>query len=328
MPITRRKFIVALSGTAAALPLAVRAQQPGNMPTIGYLGAATSSSSSARTAAFVQRLQELGWIDGQTIRIHYRWAEGRVDRATEIAAEFVHLKVDVIVTAGVPAVLAAKRATSIIPIVFTVVADPVGNGLVTSLARPGGNITGLSNQSTDAAGKRLELLREVIPGLHRLAMIADVDNPNSIVELREVQMAAVKLGLEVIVLEIRKREDVASAFAALSGRAEALYIAADPLINASRTQILVLAVAARLPTIYNAKEFAQAGGLMSYGPDVQDLFRRGAEYVDKILRGAKPADIPVEQPTKFELAINLKTAKALGLSIPQMLLATADEAIE
>ena len=253
---------------------------------------------------------------------------GRVDRATEIAAEFVHLKVDVIVTAGVPAVLAAKRATSIIPIVFTVVADPVGNGLVTSLARPGGNVTGLSNQSTDVAGKRLELLREVIPGLHRLAMIANVDNPNSIVELREVQMAAVKLGLEVIVLEIRKREDVASAFAALSGRAEALYIAADPLINASRTQILVLAVAARLPTIYNAKEFAQAGGLMSYGPDVQDLFRRGAEYVDKILRGAKPADIPVEQPTKFELVINLKTAKALGLSIPQMLLATADEAIE
>jgi putative ABC transport system substrate-binding protein len=322
----RRKFIT-LIGAAAAWPFAVRAQQQ-KMPTIGFLGATTRSSASARTAAFVQRLRELRWIEDQTITIQYRWAEARVDRAAEIAAEFVHLKVDVIVTSGVPAVLAAKRATSSIPIVFTVVADPVGSGLVASLARPGGNITGLSNQSTDVAGKRLDLLREVIPGLHRLAVIADIDNPDSVIEVREVRMAATKLGLEVVVLEIRKREDIAPALATLSGQAEVLYVAADPLINANRTQIQTSAVAARLPTIYNDEEFVQEGGLVSYGPDFLDLSRRGAEYVDKILRGAKPSDIPVEQPTKFNLAINLATAKALGLTVPPSLLARADKVIE
>jgi putative tryptophan/tyrosine transport system substrate-binding protein len=325
--VKRREFTAMLGGTALAWSLAARAQQPA-MLVVGFLGATTPSGASARTAAFVEQLRKLGWIDGQNITIQYRWAEGRADRAAEIAAEFVQLKVDIIVTSGVPAVLAAKRATSAIPIVFTVVADPVGNGLVTSLARPGGNITGLSNQSTDVAGKRLEILHEVVPGLRRLAIIADVANPDSVIELREVQMAAAKLGLEVIVLEIRQRDDIAPAFATLNGRAEALYITSDPLVNTNRAQIHTSAVAARLPTIYNAKEFVQEGGLMSYGPDFLDLSRRGAEYVDKILHGAKPAEIPVEQPTKFELIFNLTTAKALGITLPQTLLVAADEVIE
>jgi putative ABC transport system substrate-binding protein len=323
----RREFIALFGGAAAVWPRAARAQ-PTAMPELGFLGATTVLGASARTAAFVEQLRKLGWVDGQTIMIQYRWAEGRVDRAAEIAAEFVQLKVDVIVTSGVPGVLAAKRATSAIPIVFTVVADPIGSGLVASLARPGGNITGLSNQSTDIAGKRLDLLREVIPGLRRLAIIADVDNPESVIELREVQMAAAKVGIEVIVLGIRKEEDVASAFAMLNGRAEALYVTADPLINTNRAQIHTSAVAARLPTVYNAKEFVEAGGLLSYGPDFLDLSRRAAELVDKILRGTKPGDIPVEQPTKFELVVNLTTAKALGLPIPESFLSRADEVIE
>jgi putative ABC transport system substrate-binding protein len=323
----RREFIALFGGAAAVWPRAARAQ-PTAMPELGFLGATTALGASARTAAFVEQLRKLGWVDGQTIMIQYRWAEGRVDRAAEIAAEFVQLKVDVIVTSGVPGVLAAKRATSAIPIVFTVVADPIGSGLVASLARPGGNITGLSNQSTDIAGKRLDLLREVIPGLRRLAIIADVDNPESVIELREVQMAAAKVGIEVIVLGIRKEEDVASAFAMLNGRAEALYVTADPLINTNRAQIHTSAVAARLPTVYNAKEFVEAGGLLSYGPDFLDLSRRAAELVDKILRGTKPGDIPVEQPTKFELVVNLTTAKALGLPIPESFLSRADEVIE
>jgi putative ABC transport system substrate-binding protein len=323
----RREFIALFGGAAAVWPRAARAQ-PTAMPERGCVGATTVLGASARTAAFVEQLRKLGWVDGQTIMIQYRWAEGRVDRAAEIAAEFVQLKVDVIVTSGVPGVLAAKRATSAIPIVFTVVADPIGSGLVASLARPGGNITGLSNQSTDIAGKRLDLLREVIPGLRRLAIIADVDNPESVIELREVQMAAAKVGIEVIVLGIRKEEDVASAFAMLNGRAEALYVTADPLINTNRAQIHTSAVAARLPTVYNAKEFVEAGGLLSYGPDFLDLSRRAAELVDKILRGTKPGDIPVEQPTKFELVVNLTTAKALGLPIPESFLSRADEVIE
>ena len=323
----RREFISLLGGAALMWPFDVRAQQRA-LPVIGFLVATTPSTSPARTAAFVDQLRKLGWVDGQTITIQYRWAEGRADRAAAIAAEFVQLKVDVIVTSGVPAVRAAKMATSTIPIVFTVLADPVGDGFVTSLARPGGNITGLSNQSTDVASKRLELLREVIPGLHRLAIIADVANPEFVVELREVQMAAAKLSLEVSVLEISKREDIAPAFAALIGRAQALYVTADPLINTNRAQIYTLATLARIPTIYNAREFVEEGGLMSYGPDFHDLSRRAAEYVDKILRGAKPAEIPVEQPTKFELVFNRNTAKALGLTVPPGLLVAADELIE
>ena len=276
----------------------------------------------------MQRLRELGWIEGRTVAIEYRWAEGRSERFAEIAAEFVRLKVDVIVTAGTAAVVAAKQATSVIPIVFAAAGDPVGTGLVASLARPGGNVTGLSNQSADLAGKRLELLREVVPGLRRLAIMANVGNPIGVLEMGEVQAAARTLGLEVVTLEIRRAEDIAPAFEALKGRADALYVVTDPLVNTNRIRINTLALGARLPTMHGIREYVEAGGLMSYGPNFPDLFRRAADYVDKILRGAKPADIPVEQPTKFDLVINLTTAKALGLDVPPTLLARADEVIE
>ena len=292
------------------------------------MGAATPSAESQWVAAFVQRLRELGWIEGRTVAIEYRWAEGRSERFAEIAAEFVRLKVDVIVTSGTAAVVAAKQATSVIPIVFAAAGDPVGTGLVASLARPGGNVTGLSIQQTDLAGKRLELLREVVPGLRRLAIMANVGNPAAVLEMGEVQAAARTLGLEVATLEIRRAEDIAPAFEALKGRADALYVCADPLVNTNRIRINTLALGARLPTMHGIREYVEAGGLMSYGPNFPDLFRRAADYVDKILRGAKPADIPVEQPTKFDLVINLTTAKALGLDVPPTLLARADEVIE
>ena len=269
----------------------------------------------------MQRLRELGWIEGRTIAIDYRWAEGRSERFAEIAAEFVQLKVDVIVTSGTRRSLAAKQATSVIPIVFAVAGDPVGSGLVASLARPGGNVTGLSIQSADLVGKRLELLREVVPGLRRLAILANVGNPAAVLEMSEVQAAARTLGLEVVTLEIRRAEDIVPAFEALKGRADALYLCSDPLIITNRIRINTLALGARLPTMHGSREYVEAGGLMSYGPNFPDLFRRAAEFVDKILRGAKPADIPVEQPTKFDLVINLTTAKALGLAVPPTLLA-------
>ena len=323
----RREFITLLGGAAAALPLAAPAQQPA-MPVIGYLGANTPSAESQRIAAFVQRLRELGWIEGRTIAIEVRWAEGRNERFAEIVAEFVRLKVDVIVTAGTAAVVAAKQATSVIPIVFAVAGDPVGTGLVASLARPGGNVTGLSNQFTDVAGKRVELLREVVPGLRRLAILANVGIANAVLEIDEVQAAARTLGLEVATSDIRRAENIAPAFAALKGRAEALYVFGEPLTNTNRAQIGALALAARLPTVAGFREFVDAGGLISYGANLADQFRRAGDYVDKILRGAKPADLPVEQPTKFDLIINIVTAKALGITVPRMLLGRADEVIE
>jgi len=325
--IRRREFIFTLGGAAAAWPLAARAQQPAKLPTIGYLGTAAASAWAPWTAAFVQRLHELGWIEGRTVAIQYRWAEGRTDRFAEIAAEFVRIKVDVIVTGGNAAV-AAKRASSAVPIVFAIVDDPVGSGLVTSLARPGGNVTGLSMQSTDLAGKRLALLREVVPGLRRLAIMANVDFPAAAQEMDEIQAAATKLGLDVATFELRRAEDIAPAFEALKGRGEALYVVGDALVITHRVRINTLALTARLPTIFFLREYVEAGGLMSYGPSFPDLFRRAGDYVDKILRGAKPGDIPVEQPTKFDLIINLTTAKALGLSIPESFLVRADEVIE
>jgi putative tryptophan/tyrosine transport system substrate-binding protein len=262
------------------------------------------------------------------VAIEYRWAEGRSERFPEIAAELVRLKVNVIVTTG-GAVLAAKQATTVIPIVFAVAADPVGSGMVASLARPGGNVTGLSVQAPELAGKRLELLREIIPGLRRLAILANIAYPPSLVEMNEVQAMARTLGLEVAALEIRRAEDIAPAFDALKGRADALYVCgSDSIVNANRGPINTLALVARLPTMHSLKFFVEAGGLMSYGARYPDLFRRAGDYVDKILRGAKPADIPVEQPTKFDLVINLTTAKALGLDIPVTVLARADEVIE
>jgi len=317
-----------LGGAAAAWPLAARAQEPRRLPTIGFLGPNTRSVDSQRVVAFVERLRELGWTENRTVAIEYRWGEGRDERFAQIAAEFVRRNVDVIVTSGTPPAIAAKRATAVIPIVFAAAGDPVDTGLVASLARPGGNVTGLSIQQTDLAGKRLEMLREILPGLRTLAILADIGSPNSVLEMREAQAAARTLGLDVVTSEVREAEDIAPAFEALKGRANALYVCAAPLLTTNRIRINTLALGVRLPTVHTFREYAEVGGLMSYGPNVPDLFRRAAEYVDKILRGAKPSDLPVEQPTKFDLVINLTTAKALGLEIPATLLARADEVIE
>ena len=325
--IRRRELIVTLGG-AAGWPLAARAQLGAKLPTVGYLGATTPSAESQRVAALVQRLREFGWIESRNITIEYRYAEGRSERFAELAAEFVRLNVDVIVTYGTPAVIAAKHATSIIPIVFAVAGDPVGSNLVASLARPGGNVTGLSLQKVDLADKRLELLREVVPGFRRLAIMANAENPASVVEMREVEATARKLGHEVTTFEIRRAEDIVPVFDALHSRADVLYVCGDPLIDTNRTRIVMLALGLRLPTMSDFPEFVETGGLMSYGPPFPDLFRRAAGYVDKILRGANPAELPVEQPTKFDLVINLITAKALGLDVSPTLLARTDRVIE
>jgi putative tryptophan/tyrosine transport system substrate-binding protein len=325
--VTRREFITLLGGAAAVWPLAARAQQPRKVPTIGFLGA-NRLIESERVAAFVQRLRELGWIEGRTVSIEYRWAEGRSEGYAENAAELVRLKVDVIVTSTTPPSLAAKQATAVIPIVFAAANDPIGTGLVASLARPGGNVTGLANQMSDTAGKRLEFLREVVPGLRRLAIMANGGNPGSMLDMSEAQTTARRLGLEVTTSEIRRAEDIVPAFEALRDRADALYLCPDALLNTNRIRINILAVGARLPTMHGHREYVEAGGLMSYGPNLANQFPRAADFVDKILRGAKPADIPVEQPTNFQFIVNLTTAKALRLDVPATLLARADEVIE
>ena len=322
----RRELIALLGGAAASWPLAVRAQQTGKLPTIGFLGA-DAAAFSPWTAAFVAHLRELGWIEGRTIAIEYRWSQGRTERYAEIAAEFVRLKVDVIVTVG-SAVPLVRQATTVIPIVFAVGIDPVGSGLVASLAQPGGNVTGLSIQANELAGKRLELARELVPRLHRLAIMFNVGNAQPVLEMGETQAAARMLGLEVVPLVIQRAEDIAGALQTLKARADALYVAVDQLMVANRTSILTSALGARLPTIFSTRDFVTAGALMSYGPSYTERFRHAADYVDKILRGAKPGDLPVDQPTKFELVINLKTARALGLTIPQSLRVRADEIIE
>jgi putative ABC transport system substrate-binding protein len=328
LDLRRREFITLLGGAAFAWPVTARAQQSGKLRTIGFLGPNTHSAASEWVAAFVQRLRELGWMEGRTITIEYRWAEGREKRFAEIAAEFVRLKVDVIVTSGTPAVMASKKATSVIPIVFATAGDPVGSGLVASLARPGGNVTGLATLANELAGKRLELLREVVPDLRRLAIMGNVGNPFTVLELGEVQAAARTLGLEVATLEIRRAQDLAPAFEALKSRADALYVCTDALANTNRIRINIAALGERLPTMHGSRDYVEAGGLMSYGPNFPDMFRRTADYVDKILRGTKPGDLPVEQPTKFDLVVNLTTAKALRLDVPPTLLTRADEVLE
>ena len=324
----RREFINLLGGAAAAWPLAAHAQQAGKLPTIGFLGSGTPSTQGQWAAAFVQRLRELGRIENRTVAIEYRWAEGRDERFAEIAAEFIRLKVDVIVTYGTPSAIAAKKATVAIPIVIAGAGDLVGTGLVASRARPGGNVTGLSMQAPDLAGKRIEMLREILPGLRTVAILANIGNPNSMLEMGEAHAAARTIGLDVVTSEIRRAEDIAPVFEALKGHADVLYVCADPLLTTNRIRINTLALGLRLPTMHGFREFAEAGGLMSYGPNFPDLHRRAADLVDKILRGAKPADIPVEQPIKFDFVINLTTAKALGLDVPPTLLARADEVIE
>ena len=328
LDVRRRQFITLIGGGAAAWPLAARAQQSGKLPKIGLLGSGTAAVQGPWVAAFVQRMRELGWIEGRTVVLEVRWAEGRPERFTEIAAEFVRFKVEVIMTYGTAAVIAAKQATSIIPIVFAVANDPIGSGLVASLARPGANVTGLSLQSTDLAAKRLQLLREVVPGVRRLAMLTNSSNPSNVLESKEIQEAARSLALRVDLPEIQRAEDIAPAIEGLKGQVDALYVSADPLLNINRIRINTLANVARLPTITSVREWVEAGSLMSYGPSFADLFRRCGDIVDKILRGTAPADIPVEQPTKFDLVINLTTARALGLDVPPQLLALADEVIE
>ena len=324
----RREFMALIGGAAVACPLAARAQQPGKLPTIGFMGANNATWERASTDAFVQRLRELGWIENRTVAIEYRWAEGRYELFAEIAAEFIRLRVDVILTYATPSSIAAKKATAVIPIVFAAAGDPVGTGLVASLARPGGNITGLSIQQTDLASKRLEMLREVLPGLRTVAILVNIGSPNSVLEMGEAQAAARTLGLAVVTSEVQRAEDIAPALDALKGHADGLYVCSSPLLSTNRIRINSLALGVRLPTMYGLRAFTEAGGLMSYGPNLPDLFRRAADITDKILRGTKPGDIPVEQPTKFDLVINLTTAKALGLTIPPTLLALTDEVIE
>jgi putative tryptophan/tyrosine transport system substrate-binding protein len=324
----RRDFIAIIGNAAIGWPLGARAQQPVKLRTIGFMGSGTASSQSEWTAAFLQRLHELGWSEGRNIAIEYRWAEGRSERLAEIAAEFVRLKADLILTHNTPPTLAAKRATSAIPIVFATAGDPVGTGIVASLARPGGNITGLSSEGPDTASKRLGLLRELVPGLQRLAILADTGNAYAALEERKIGDAARTLGVEVATFEMGRAADIDPAFDTMKGHAQALYVLPVALAFVNRVRINTLALAARLPTLYLVREYVDAGGLMSYGPNWPDMWRRAADFVDKILRGAKPGDLPVQAPTKFELVINLKTAKGLGLTVPPSLLASADEVIE
>jgi putative ABC transport system substrate-binding protein len=323
----RRREFIALLGGAATWSLAARAQPQGQRPTIGFFGVSTSAAWTHWTAAFVRRLGELGWTEGRNLAIEYRWAEGRGERYPEIAAELIGRKVDVIVTAGT-AVPTLQRATSATPIVFALASDPIGSGLVTSLSRPGGNVTGLSVQSTDTASKRLEILREIIPDFSRFAVVGNAGYAGSVGEMREVSAAAQALGLQLDRLEIRRAEDIAPTLERLKDGAQALYVCTDALANANRHRINILALGARVPTMLGLREYVDPAGLMSYGPHIPDLFRRTAELVDKILRGAKPGDLPVEQPTKFELIINLTVAKALGLKLSESFLLRADEVIE
>ena len=327
----RREFIAAIGGAAAVWPFAVRAQQPA-MPVIGYLGIG-SPDTEVSLAAFRQGLSEAGYAEGQSVTIHYRWAEGNPERFPALAAELVMLKVHVILTAGgTLAAIAAKRATATIPIVFTAVGDPVAEGLVASLARPGGNITGFSVTLDDLIGKFLELLKEAVPGVSRVALLLKPDAmPDRVreVRLREADASARALGVKLQVFEARGREDFDGVFSDISkARADALVVWPTPLFQLERRRLSDLAAEHRLPAVFPFKNYVEAGGLMSYGPNLPDLNRRAAIYVGKILKGTKPSDLPVEQPTKFELVINLKTAKALGIIVPPTLLTRADEVIE
>jgi putative ABC transport system substrate-binding protein len=328
----RRAFIALLGGAAAAWPLPARAQQK-SMPVIGLLGFGPPDPGASSVAAFRQGLRELGYIEDRNILIEYRWAVGKPERFPVLAAELVALKVDVIVTAGgTLAALAAKQATTTLPIVFAVVGDPVAEGLVTSLARPGSNVTGLSNVTTDLVGKWMELLKQAVPGLSLIALLLKPDSmPESAKEVRlnEADVSARALGVQLQVVEARGPSEFDRAFSDISEKgAGALVVLTTPAFNTEQQRIVELAAKNRLPTVYASRNYVDIGGLMSYGPNFADLHRRAATYVDKIIKGAKPSDLPVQQPTKFELVINLKAAKALGLTIPPTLFARADEVIE
>ena len=323
----RRREFVAVLGGAAAWPFAARAQQK-HRPLIGLLGGATAAAQAEWTAAFVQRARELGWIEGQTFDIEYRWVEGRFERSPAIFAEFVRLNVDVILTHATPNVVAAKQVTSKIPIVFASAGNPVANQIVASLARPGGNVTGLSVQSADIAQKLVEILRDLLPNLSRVAILSRIGSQIAALQVHEAQQAAKRFDIDVVTVDIGGGEDLAPTISALRGRAEALIVPSEPLYNTNRFEINSLALSAELPTIYIDRVYVESGGLMSYGPNWPSMWRRAAEFVDKILRGTKPGDLPVQQPTNFQLVINAKTAKALGLTLPMAVFARADEVIE
>src|SRR3989454_497288 len=318
--------LIGLALALALAPLVAEAQPAEKLARIGYL----SLGSAADTPkALLQGLRELGYVEGQNLVIEYRYAEGKAERLPDLAAELVSLSVDVIVAGGTPPPLAAKRATRTIPFVMTSAGGPVGSGLVASLARPGGNVTGLSTFTRELAAKRLQLLKEVVPGVSRVAVLWNAANPYAVLNMRETEAAAQTLGVQVQSLEVRGPDDFENALpAAIRGRAGALIVVDDPLTFAYRMRIADFAARNRLPAMYGFREFAEAGGLTAFGANLADLYRRAATYVDKILKGAKPSDLPVEQPTKFELVINMKTAKALGLTIPQSLLLRADQVIE
>ena len=322
----RREVVVLLSQAAAFLPLTARSQQANRLPIIGFLGPDKQAWSSW-IAAFENGLRKLGWIQGRTVAIEYRWSQGHPERVAEFSTEFVRRKVDVIVTYG-GAVAIVKGATTSIPIVFAIAADALGSGIVTNLARPGGNITGFSSQQVEAAPKRLELFREAVPKMRRLAVLFDTDYTAAVVEKDAVQAAAGKFDFKSTPYGIRRKEDIAPVFEVLKGESDGLYFAQNALLDANEEQLLESALKARLPTISSSRAWPEFGCLMSYGPKFESVLQRAAGTVDQILRGARPGDIPVQQPTEFELVINLKTAKVLGVMIPDKLLTIADELIE
>jgi putative tryptophan/tyrosine transport system substrate-binding protein len=320
----RRRDFIALLGSTLVLPSA-HAQQ---VRTIGLLGSGSEAAQQEWTAAFVRRMAQLGWTEGGDLKIAYRWADGRYERFAEIAAELVKLKVDLILTHNTVPTLVVKQATSSIPIVFATAGDPVGSGIVASLARPGGNVTGLSGQASDTAGKRIELLREMTPGLEHLGVLTETGNAYAVLDVKEVHRAARSFNVQVQTVELGPSDKIDVAINSLKGRVQALYVLPIPRFYANRAQINVASIAARLPTMYVIREYVQAGGLVSYGPNWPSMWRRAADLVAKVLNGVKPGDIPVEQPTEFDLVINLRTAKSLGLTVPPTLLAQADDVIE
>jgi len=325
----RRAFLSAVMGGVFATPRAAGAQQLSKVPRIGLLGTDSPAGAANRLEDFRQGLRDLGYVEGQNIAIEYRWAEGRVERVPDLAAQLVGLKVDVIVATSSPMALAAKKATRTIPIVFVTAADPVASGLVAGIARPGGNVTGVSLLAPEIVARQLQLLKEAVPTVSRVAVLSNPGNSYTTLLVKEIEAAARSLGVRVEIVEVRGVDAFDSAFSAVTkARPGALFVLFDPMFFAHRKRIAEIANKNRLPAMYPHKEYAEAGGLIAYGVDLRDNFRRAATYVDKILKGAKPADLPVEQPAKFELVINLKTAKALGLTIPPSLLQRADQVIE
>ena len=325
----RREFITLLGGAAVTWPLPIIAQPSRKSPRIGILLPGTPTSFALRAKAFLEGLRDLGYVEGHTIAIEWKWGEDRIERFPELAAALVRADVDVIVTGGTSAATALKNATATIPIVMAIIGDPVAAGLVASLARPGGNATGFSIIAPELGAKRLELLKEIVTDVSAVAVLLNPRNPQSRIELNEMQAAARTLGLRLHPIQVASEAELDGEFAALTkAMAQALVVLTDPILFSQRRRIVELANRSRLPAIYFFPGFVEEGGLMSYGPSDADLFRRSAVYVDKILKGARPRDLPVEQPTKFELVISLKTAKALGLTVPDRLLVAADQVIE